>query len=459
MGALVFFSLVVKFFGALIEIISQSSISQLWGVEAYGTYSFYVSIVEIIYFIFFSGLVKFNNYYIPQKKFVGDFKKKYYLYYVMSVSVIGLIGSIIGKREVIFFACLSSIAYTCAMDISSTLMSYGNYKLTLIGEYVIGKLTLIGFILLLHNISKLDMAFLYIAYGLQFIIVLIFYLPTKIKIKENLNEKNAINFKEAIKKYFIFQSAECSHIVIVQTPVIVQYIFNGAYETALISIVLIIRKVINFIAGPTSKLYQPEFSKRHAKGDKEGLALVYAQITRLQLCFMTPVFTFLLAAPDWVLKIFSKDLIGYTVLVQWTSVVFLFSIVFGPLSNFLFMTGNEKGVTLINWLSVFVLYGVMFLFKTNSYFVVIGFCAEIIFSVIGRLILYVLYMRKIPMPVSDYIKLFLITIFSIVVVHVLPGNIVYVIGVCGIQFIINFLLVLPKEESKELMSKFLFRKI
>lgn len=453
MSILVVFSLAVKAFGAVLEIVSQALISQRWSVETYGTYSFFVALAEIVFNAFFAGIVKFNNYYISQGRDVRKIKKGYYAFFTFPIVCVGMVFSLWAKNTVLVLACIAGFTYLLAMDSSSSLMSNGKYKVALIGEYTFGRVFLLLIIFLLSFFNRADVQLLYWAYIMQFVAVFIFYLPSLWKSKTNQPMQKAPPLHDAIKKYLVFQSTEISHTIVMQTSVIVQYIFGGAYQTALVSIVLVVRRLINFVSGPTSKLYQPEFSKRYAAGDKEGLARVYAQITRLQLCFMMPVLSFLIAAPSFLLKIYSDDLVGYGALVQITSLVFLYMIAFGPQSNFLSMTGNEKSDTISNWLSVVVMYLSMMLFKSNTYFVVIGFCVQILFCTTYKLVVYIRYMKKLPMSIEDYSKLLGITMAALVVMKMGSNSVLICLGVCLIQFIINFLGILPKEERNELTNK------
>lgn len=457
MNILIFFSLIVKLFGSVIEIGSQALISQFWSIETYGTYSFFVSLAEAFYALFFSAIIKFNNFYIPQKCSISDFKRKFYTHYAIPIFGAGFIVSCWLKRPQLIWACVAGFFYFCAMDTSSKMMSYGRYKAALLGEYCIGRLFVVTFVVVTLIIPQHRIEYLYIIYALQYVAAIIFYKKVNPKIPKKQETEQPLE-NSAVKKYVIFQLTDIGHMVIMQTSVIVQYLFGGAYQTALVSIVLVVRKLINFITGPTSKLYQPEFAKKYNAGDMKELRVVYAQITRTQLCFMMPVFTFLVARPDLLLSLYNKSLVGHGSLVQGTAVVFLLMIAFGPLTNFLCMTGHEKSDTVSNWLSVAVMYLTMFLTKESSYFVVYGFCAQIIFSTLYKTIVYIKYMKDLTMPLKDYVKLLLIFAIAILAMKVGPANIVYGIVVCGVHFFADFLLVFPKNELDDLLLKLKLRR-
>ncbi len=459
MNILIFFSLIVKVFGSVIEIGSQALISQFWSIETYGTYSFFISLAEAFYALFFSAIIKFNNFYIPQKYSISSFKRKFYTRYAIPVFGVGFIAVCLLKRPQLIWTCIAGFLYFCAMDTSSKMMSHGKYKSALLGEYCIGRLFVIVFVAVTIIIPQHRVEYLYAIYALQYVVAIVFY--KRINAMAKLSEEPAneqLPEHSAVKKYAIFQLTDIGHMVIMQTSVIIQYIFGGAYQTALVSIVLVVRKLINFITGPTSKLYQPEFAKKYNAGDRKGLQNVYAQITRTQLCFMMPVFTFLVARPELLLSVYNKSLVGHGNLVRGTAVVFLLMIAFGPLTNFLCMTGHEKSDSVSNWLSVAVMYLTMFLTRANSYFVVYGFCAQIIFSTLYKVVVYVKYMETLTMPFKDYVKLLLIFVVAILAMKVGPANIFYGIAICGIHFMADFLLVFPKNEFDELLTKLKLRR-
>ena len=451
MSILVLFSLLVKCFGAALEIGSQALISQLWSVETYGTYAFFIALADGFYALFFSGIIKFNNFYIPRGENVNKFRKKYYLYYSLPVCVIGIIVSLFLHKPVALCAFGAGFAYLCAMDTSSRMMSFGRYKSALVGEYCIGRSFVVLAVLASSFSNNKNVVILYVIYGAQFCVALAYYyIVNKRKpLPTTVNELD----RNSVSKYMVFQSTEIAHTIIMQTSVIVQYFFGGAFQTALISIVLVVRKLINFITGPTSKLYQPEFSKRFAAGDRKGLADVYAQITRIQLCFMMPVFLLLISKPEIILRIFNSELISYGWLVRVTSIVFLTMIAFGPTSNFLPMIGKEKIDTIANWSSVLVMYATMVLFRNNQYFVVIGFCAQILYVNIFKLTIFLKNMKSLPTPVIDYIKLAVIWAVASALIHFLPDSLVVLMLLCALHFVANFAIVFPKEDLQLLLDK------
>lgn len=451
MDILVLLSLLIKGLGSIFEIASQSLISQNWGVEVYGTYAFFIAVSEVVYFMLFSGIVKFNNYYIPHNQDVSRFKKRLCMGFVLPVSIVGIVTGIVLAKPLVYCSFSTAMLYFFAMNKSSTLLSFGYYKAPLIGEYCIGRFFVIAGVLLTLLVPHKNIIYLYGIYAAQFIVITI-YLNFILR-KKTFPLLSIPLEKCAIKKYAIFQVNEIANMIIMQSTVIIQYMFGGAFQAAIVSIILVIRKIINFITGPTSKLYQPEFSKKYNARDKVSLAKVYAQITRMQLCFILPLFTFLIVKPDFVLSIYNDSLTEYVSLVRYTSVVFLFMVAFGPLANFLCMTNHEKVDTTSNWISIGVMYAVMIAFKGSPYFVIYGFCTQIITSTIYKLYVFIHFMKCFTMPINIYLRLLGVLFITILMLVTLQINIFSCIAICTFQFIANFIFAFSRTELIDLLKK------
>ena len=76
-------SIVLKGIGAVLEVLLQILITRKLGVAEYGLYSTWINAADLIFWIFFSGLVKCNTFYISDKNTsIKKFRWKYYLRYV-----------------------------------------------------------------------------------------------------------------------------------------------------------------------------------------------------------------------------------------------------------------------------------------------------------------------------------------------------------------------------------------
>lgn len=451
MNILIVFSLFIKAFGAGLEILTNSLISQQWGVESLGEYAFFVSIAEGYYMIFYSGIIKFNNFYIPRNIQTNSFKKEYYLKYVLPICLVAVIIIILIKKYYLILAILSGFVFLCVMDVSSSLMSNGRYKTSLVGEYCIGRIFLISGITILLFLGVKNILAIYLVYILQFFFLFTYY---QISIARRPYPNIEKTQKGGMcKEYIIFQTTEIAHTIVIQSSIIIQYIFGGAYQTAIVSVVLTVRRIVNFITGPTSKIYQPEFSRLYKLDNKNTLADLYSQITRFQLCLILPVFTLLITRPDLLLRIFNSELITYKPLIRYTSIVFLFMVAFGPLSNVLPMIGKELIDNALNWLSVGVMFLTLFLTKDNEFFVIISFCAQILFVTLVKAFVYISFFKRLPLPFFDCIKFLMICSGSILVITITPDFIICSLLVCAVQFIINCVYVLPRDELYGLLQR------
>ena len=71
-----FLSIFIKAISAVIEILIQICISNGVGLTGYGDYTFYVSLVEFVYYCLFSGSIKLNTFYLSDKTVnITNFKR------------------------------------------------------------------------------------------------------------------------------------------------------------------------------------------------------------------------------------------------------------------------------------------------------------------------------------------------------------------------------------------------
>lgn len=80
----------IKAISAVVELAIQILLTNGIGVSAYGSYVFYIGLVEGTYFLLFSGSVKLNTFYLSTPSAsLRNFKKKYVRCYL--APVVGLI--------------------------------------------------------------------------------------------------------------------------------------------------------------------------------------------------------------------------------------------------------------------------------------------------------------------------------------------------------------------------------
>ena len=97
-----------------------------------------------------------------------------------------------------------------------------------------------------------------------------------------------------INKLWQFQQSDIATGLINQSPVILQYIFVNTYETGFIGIVLLIKKIVNFITGPTAKVFLPQFSKLYKQKKIDEICDFFKIIIQLQMLFISVIAVILL---------------------------------------------------------------------------------------------------------------------------------------------------------------------
>ena len=124
-------------------------------------------------------------------------------------------------------------------------------------------------------------------------------------------------------------------------PILLQYFFTGAFEAGIVSVVLMVKKLVNFISGPTAKVFLPEFSRMYHAGNKAGIKQCYASIMRIQMLFAGSMAVVLVGYPQVLLSILAEELLPYTKQFVGCALVFILIATLG-LQRVLQMTGNEK---------------------------------------------------------------------------------------------------------------------
>ena len=77
MNLVFLFSVMLKGLGAVLEILLQMAITGHLGVSGYGTYSAWINLADLLFWVFFSGLVKCNTFYLSgRKNTIRSFKGK-----------------------------------------------------------------------------------------------------------------------------------------------------------------------------------------------------------------------------------------------------------------------------------------------------------------------------------------------------------------------------------------------
>ena len=82
-------SVILKGIGAVLEIALQILLTKLIGLSGYGSYSTWISGADLLFWVFFSGLIKCNTYYLSRgSSSLSHFKKLYYIRYMLPLAAV-----------------------------------------------------------------------------------------------------------------------------------------------------------------------------------------------------------------------------------------------------------------------------------------------------------------------------------------------------------------------------------
>lgn len=438
-------SIVLKGIGAVLEVLLQILITRKLGVAEYGLYSTWINAADLIFWIFFSGLVKCNTFYISDKNTsIKKFRWKYYLRYVFPVIVLtSAISIIFGGRFYILVPCIT-VLELLVMDNSSEMIARGQATNAIIGEYVLGRLfLLIGAAVLMHT-GHLNFYALIVLYLVQYICILFFFAVRKRK--EDLYD---VSEQISIKKWGIYQKADILQAMIGQMPIVLQYFFGGAFEAGVVSIVMLVKKLVNFISGPTAKIFLPEFSRFYHEGKKEKIRDSFESIMRMQMLFVSPMAVVLIGFPDVVLSILAKELLVYKNLFVLCSVVFLVAATLGPCGGLMQMTDNEKKDNDYREIAMVIMLLVMVLFSKDSLFVLYGLCIQTVIEAGGKYFFVCRWMEQAPVTMKQYIKWWCLPLAAIALAKILAleKSVMAMIFLSGMVFAVVFIQEWKNEKS------------
>ncbi len=420
MNLVFLFSVVLKGLGAVLEILLQIAITAYLGVSGYGTYSAWINFADLLFWVFFSGIVKCNTFYLSGRETtIRGFKKKYFLRYALPVLAAAMvIGVCAGRNVMLAFVPVITLLELLVMDRSSTLITRGRSGISLIGEYVLGRLTLVAGVAVLGWAGVLGLPALLILYVLQYCLVIGFFL-----LKQGRGTVYTdISPEVSLKKWGAYQRSDLMHSMIEQMPVVMQYFFSGAFEAGVVSVVLLVKKLINFISGPTAKIFLPEFSRLYHARDYDRIRRVYGSIMRIQMLVVGPLAVVLLAFPRVILGILARELVSYDWLFMGCSVIFLLVATLGPCGGILQMTGNEKTDNRIRLCALGLMAAVMLLTVKDAYFVLYGLCVQVAAEAVVKYLYICRWMQRAPTAIGDYLRWWLLPGAAIAAAYLLKAN-------------------------------------
>ena len=420
MNLVFLFSVVLKGIGAVLEILLQILISAELGVSGYGTYSAWINAADLIFWVCFSGLVKCNTFYLSAGgTSIRGFKKRYVLRYVLPVlcAAAGL-ALVFGTDAMMAIVPVITMLELLVMDRSSTLITRGQSMTSLVGEYVLGRLMLVTGVVVLTALGLLSHTALLVLYVMQYLLVIGFFLLRQGKGRYDSD----ISGEVSLKKWGAYQRSDLMHAMIEQMPVVMQFCFSGAFEAGVVSVVLLVKKLINFISGPTAKIFLPEFSRLYHAGEHGSIHRVYGSIMRIQMLVVGPLAVVLLGFPRVILGILAGELVAYDRLFMGCSVIFLLVATLGPCGGILQMTGNEKTDNRIRFRALILMGAVMLLTVTDSYFVLYGLCVQVAAEAAAKYVYICRWMKRAPVALGDYARWWLLPGLAIGAAYLLGCN-------------------------------------
>lgn len=418
MNLVFLFSVVLKGLGAVLEILLQIVITSYLGVSGYGTYSAWINGADLLFWVFFSGIVKCNTFYLSGRDTtIRGFQKRYLLRYALPVlAAAAVIAAAAGQSAMAVFVPVITLLELLVMDRSSTLITRGQSGVSLFGEYVLGRLTLLSGVLVLGWLDVLGLASLLSLYVLQYLLVLGFFLLRQGR------DRPREDIPVSLRKWGAYQRSDLMHSMIEQMPVVMQYFFAGAFEAGVVSVVLLVKKLINFISGPTAKIFLPEFSRLYHAGDLEKIRAVYGSIMRIQMLVVGPLAVVLLGFPRVILGILAEELVGYAGLFMGCSVIFLLVATLGPCGGILQMTGNEKTDNRIRLWALVLMAAVMVLTARDAWFVLYGLCIQVAVEAAGKYRYICRWMKHPPTGIATYLGWWLLPGAAVAAAYLLGLN-------------------------------------
>lgn len=446
-------SILIKGVAAVVELTTQLFISNYMGVRNFGMYTFFVSIIECSYFMLLSGSIKINTFYLSTAKVtIKEFKRKYMLYYVFPIIFVALIISLALKQFYFAISFVVVFIYYISFDKSSIFFAKGKQLQALLGEYLVGRVMLLVCVVVCFKLGYLSTFILLCLIGIQYLSVYIWFILFELKLN-----KGTKKIKVSIHKLLEYQESDIASSLISYTPTFIQYLSGGAFATGFIGVISVVRKLINFISGPTAKVFLPEFSKLYKENKIDSLQKTYLMIVKVQMIFIGSVGVAVVGFPKLLLSIFNSKLVPYTSLFLLTGICLLFIASLGPVVGIMQMTGNERKGNINQWISILIMCLSWVVLYNNRYFVVYGLCIQAIAEGLLEYITICMWMKRFVVSPVQFFKLWfpiiLISVF-IRILHLSNSLVSLIISVVVVGCI-NIIIALNDTMVQNSFSNFL----
>ena len=452
MNLIFLMSIVLKGMGAVLEILLQITITRGIGVSGYGIYTTWINAADLIFWCLFSGIVKCNTFYLSDKRAsLRDFKQKYYIRYVLPAAACICIVSYAGEKAEYLVIVMIALGELLMLDRSSCLLAEGRYISSLAGEYVFGRMFLLISVIILQQTGRFSLNTTALLYLAQYILVILFFLAVSTK-NRRLDFDKRIQEKEqdvSVRKLLRYQRADIMQAMIGQMPVILQYTLAGAFEAGVVGIVMLVKKLINFISGPAAKIFLPEFSRLYHKKDQDGLRDSFSAIMRIQMMFAGPLAVVLTGFPEAVLKILADELLPYTGMFMGCSLIFIIAATLGPCGGLMQMSGNERMDNRCREAAILLMAVIFVLMRKDPLFALYGLGAQTFAESVSKYIFVCRWLRKPPVRFCTYLKWWILPAAAIGVSRFMhwQNSLVMMIAAAGIVFCIQFAAELKNEKG------------
>lgn len=456
MNKVLFGSIFTKGIGAVIEVMIQILIIHFLSVDLYGVYGYYISMADIGFWVLFSAFSKCNMFYCAREgNSISEFRKKYYQRYVMPIMLVLVTAVIFYHDKNLFFVLFVLLFEVLVFDKSSLFLARSRYKESILGEYCLGRIVLLCSIVLFGMLNRLTIELLLGLYVFQYFVVLCFFLFADKK-EMKAEEQQKVD----VKKLAVYQYGDVLTGVIGKAPVILQYLFVGAFEAGFVNLVSLVRTLVSFVSGPTSKVFLPEFSRLYAKGDLSQVSKLFRTVIRMQMMFLTAVGVCLIGFPTVILELFSKELMDYSGVLSGISLCFLIGLSFGPCSGLMQMTNREKKDIFIRSISVVIMILTWIFTRKNSLFVLFGIGSQILCENVVDYIYISRVLGKMPVSPIQYLGLWSPMVLALAAVRIfhISQNFVNLLIMTFITVCIYSLLMLLSQEIRADIKNYIEKK-
>ena len=449
-----FIATIIKLFGAIIEIGTQLFISNQSSEEIFGTVNFYFATATMIYFLFFGGRVKLIIKNISTGKSLKRFNKTFIKYYFIPIIIVFSVYLLINQEVTSVIVISIALLLAWFFEYNSYLFAKEKRVLATLENYLILRaFILIAVVVLtfIFDFSVNVILFGYLIAHLLTVIIQRFYIG-----RAQIKQESDVENKGLVKQYGFYQGISFLQNTFTNIPKIISFILGGAISTALFSIGLIIKQLLYFISGPTSKIFFSSFAKDFHDENYKGLRYNYQNATRWQVFFTFPLIIFILFEYPFILNLFGEGYSGAAIIVIIIALTSALEIGLGPTSNLLQMIGEERAELrnyILSLASMIIVTLLIHFFGNKEYALIIGFAVS---SVVVNFLRYGLVFKKtkfLPYQARDFIYIIIMNLATIATIFfankVIDSPLVSLV-VTGLFIGLQFLLSSNKYDRNEI---------